>query len=109
MKALEIAAATVPGRIRDVTLALEAGQVVGLVGPNGSGKSTLLQVAAGLLPGGAVRWGGRPLEGIPMRDRGRLASWVPQETRFEFGFSVRAVVEQGRFAHRDDGQGVDAA
>jgi iron complex transport system ATP-binding protein len=109
LKALEIDAATVPGRIEGVCLDLEAGQVVGLVGPNGSGKSTLLQVAAGLLPGGAVRWSGRPLAEIPILDRGRLAAWVPQETRFEFGFTVRAVVEQGRFAHADDGAGVDAA
>jgi iron complex transport system ATP-binding protein len=34
---------------------------------------------------------------------------VPQEARFEFGFSVRAVVAQGRFAHGDDNAGVDAA
>jgi iron complex transport system ATP-binding protein len=109
MKALEIDAATVPGRIEGVTLALEAGQVVGLVGPNGSGKSTLLQVAAGLLPGGDVRWNGRALADIPILDRGRLAAWVPQETRFEFGFTVRAVVAQGRFAHADDGAGIDSA
>jgi ABC-2 type transport system ATP-binding protein len=35
--------------LRDCTLAIPAGRVVGLVGPNGAGKTTLLQLAAGLL------------------------------------------------------------
>jgi iron complex transport system ATP-binding protein len=34
---------------------------------------------------------------------------VPQEARFEFGFSVRSVIGQGRFAHGDDGAGVEEA
>lgn len=109
LNALVVSAATVPGRIAEVSLSLAPGQVVGLVGPNGSGKSTLLQVAAGLLPGGVVHWRGQPLVKIPALERGRLAAWVPQETSFEFGFSVRSVVGQGRFAHADDGVGVEAA
>ncbi len=110
MNALELDHATVPGRLTDVSLALPAGTLAGLVGPNGSGKSTLLQIAAGLLPpGGDVQWAARPVADIPMADRGRLAAWVPQEARFEFGFTVRSVVAQGRFAHGDDGHGVDDA
>jgi ABC-2 type transport system ATP-binding protein len=35
--------------LRDCTLAIPVGKVVGLVGPNGAGKTTLLQLAAGLL------------------------------------------------------------
>jgi len=107
---LEIRAATVPDRLHDLSLQLPRGSLVGLVGPNGSGKSTLLQVAAGLLPApGAVRWDGRAIDSIPMVERGRMTTWVPQEARFEFGFSVRSVVAQGRFAHGDDDHGVDEA
>lgn len=108
--ALELVGVTVPGRIRDASVRLAPGRVVGLVGPNGSGKSTLLQVAAGLLPAsGEVRWHDQRLANIPILERGRRAAWVPQEARFEFGFAVRAVVAQGRFAHGDDDQGVDEA
>ena len=35
--------------LRDCTLAIPAGRVVGLVGPNGAGKTTLLHLAVGLL------------------------------------------------------------
>ena len=108
--ALLLRGATVPGRLADVSLRLPPGTIAGLIGPNGAGKSTLLQVAAGLLPAaGTIAWAGRPLETIPVLERGRCAAWVPQEARFEFGFSVQAVVAQGRFAHGDDGTGVDAA
>jgi iron complex transport system ATP-binding protein len=108
--ALTIANAAVAGRLEGIDLALPAGKLVGLVGPNGSGKSTLLQVAAGLLDTpGTVHWAGRSVPRIPSMERGRLAAWVPQEARFEFGFAVRSVVAQGRYAHGDDEAGVDEA
>jgi iron complex transport system ATP-binding protein len=110
MTALTIANASVSGRIEGVSLALAPGMLAGLVGPNGSGKSTLLQVAAGLLPTtGRVSWSDRDVTKILIPERGRLAAWVPQEARFEFGFSVRSVVAQGRYARGDDERGVDAA
>ena len=110
MSALELREVCVPGRLAPVTLALGPGQMAGLVGPNGSGKSTLLQAACGLLPHtGEVRWLGQPLARLPVNERGRMTAWVPQEAHFEFGFSVRAVVAQGRYAHGDDGRGVEEA
>ncbi len=108
VNALDLVGVNVPDRLHEVSLALAPGTLAGLVGPNGSGKSTLLQIAAGLLPGGGtVRWGGRPLGGIPMIERGRETAWVPQEAQFEFGFTVRSVVAQGRYAHGDDEHGVE--
>jgi ABC-2 type transport system ATP-binding protein len=49
--------------LRDCSLTIPAGKVVGLVGPNGAGKTTLLQLAAGLLTpttGTITVLGGRP-------------------------------------------------
>ena len=111
MNSLDVTGASVPGRLAATTLALPQGKVIGLVGPNGAGKSTLLQVAAGLLPsaGGRVLWNGRPLSGLSGLERAQCAAWMPQEAHFEFGFSVRTVVAQGRYAHGDDGAGVDEA
>ena len=55
--------------VRDVTLAVEAGEFVSVVGPTGCGKSTLLNMAAGLLAPstGRVRVFGEPLAGLNRR------------------------------------------
>jgi sulfonate transport system ATP-binding protein len=52
--------------VKDVTLAIGAGEFVSVVGPTGCGKSTLLNVAAGLLKpsSGTLRVFGEPLTGV---------------------------------------------
>ena len=66
--------------LRDCTLAIPAGQVVGLVGPNGAGKTTLLHLAVGLLAptAGTIEvLGGRPAESPAQLGR---VGFVAQET-----------------------------
>src|SRR3546814_6938739 len=41
--------------VRDVSVSLEGGSIVGLLGPNGAGKSTLLRLLVGLLEPDAGR------------------------------------------------------
>ena len=56
-----------------VDLAVEAGQIHGLIGPNGSGKSTLMKCIAGALvpDAGAVRFAGRDITRTPPAARAR--------------------------------------
>ncbi len=65
--------------LRDVSLRVDAGEVVALLGPNGAGKSTLLQILAGVLQptSGTVRVGNLVLPGDERRV-GRVVGFVPQ-------------------------------
>lgn len=53
--------------VKDVSLAVEAGQVLGVMGPNGSGKTTLFNLVSGaLVPDeGEIRFLGQPTTGLP--------------------------------------------
>ncbi|WP_456445984.1 ABC transporter ATP-binding protein [Oceanithermus sp.] len=60
--------------LRDLSLAVERGEVVALLGPNGVGKTTLLRVIATLIrpQRGTVRLFGRPARALEV-ERGRIA------------------------------------
>jgi ABC-2 type transport system ATP-binding protein len=74
--------------LRDCTIDIPAGHVVGLVGPNGSGKTTLLKLASGQLEptaGGITVLGGRP--GATAAQLARVG-FVAQETPIYAGLTV---------------------
>jgi len=97
-------------RLREMDFRAEPGEHIAILGPNGAGKSTLLNALAGLLPTkGHVAWNGQDLAKIPFLQRGRMLSWLGQESHAEFAFPVRDVVAQGRHAWGDDFAGVDEA
>jgi branched-chain amino acid transport system ATP-binding protein len=75
--------------VRDVTLAVGAGEVVGLLGANGAGKSTVLRAVSGLVrTTGQVLLDGRPLVGSP-EGRARLGvAHVPEGRRLFGAMSV---------------------
>ncbi|OWJ74419.1 LPS export ABC transporter ATP-binding protein [Haematobacter missouriensis] len=77
--------------IRDVSLHLARGEVVGLLGPNGSGKTTCFYAIAGLVmaDGGEVIIDGQNASGLPMYRRARLGiGYLPQEMSIFRGLSV---------------------
>ena len=77
--------------IRDVTLDLARGEVVGLLGPNGSGKTTSFYAIAGLIlpEAGQVIIDGQDVTELPMYRRARLGiGYLPQEMSIFRGLSV---------------------
>ena len=68
--------------VRDVSLSIESGEVVGLLGPNGAGKTTCFYMIVGLVPldQGEIHIDKTELTRLPMHQRARLGlSYLPQE------------------------------
>jgi iron complex transport system ATP-binding protein len=85
-----------------VSMAVDEGELVGLVGPNGAGKTTLLRCLSGVLSpdDGVVTVDGDAVEALGARETSRRIAVVPQDTHLAFDFSVRDVVAMGRTPHR---------
>jgi lipopolysaccharide export system ATP-binding protein len=68
--------------VRDVSLHVDTGEVVGLLGPNGAGKTSAFYLITGLLPadGGAITLDGDDITSLPMHARARRGiGYLPQE------------------------------
>lgn len=68
--------------VKNVSIHVEAGEVVGLLGPNGAGKTTSFYMIVGLVPAddGGITLGERDISRLPMHARARLGvGYLPQE------------------------------
>jgi lipopolysaccharide export system ATP-binding protein len=68
--------------VRDVSLDLDGGEVVGLLGPNGAGKTTSFYMVVGLIDpdAGVVLLGDQDITQLPMHARARRGlGYLPQE------------------------------
>ncbi len=103
LRAEDLAFAYESGRdvFAGITLAIEGGQLVGIVGPNGAGKSTLLRVLSGLLRprSGRVFLDDRPLSDLSNIERARTIAFLPQNVQPAFSLTSAEVVCLGRFPH----------
>lgn len=89
--------------VKDVSLDVQKGEVVGLLGPNGAGKTTSFYMIVGLVRAddGQISIDGEPIEHMPIHRRARMGlSYLPQEAsifrKLNVADNVRAVLELQR-------------
>ena len=86
--------------VRDFSLDLDAGEVVGLLGPNGAGKTTCFYMIVGLVRAdtGRIELDGQDITALPMYKRARLGvGYLPQEPsvfrKLSVADNIRLVLE----------------
>jgi len=86
--------------VRDVSLEVKCGEVVGLLGPNGAGKTTSFYMIVGLVPSdaGAIEVDGVDISSLPIHRRAVMGlSYLPQEAsvfrKLTVEDNIRAVLE----------------
>lgn len=86
--------------VRDVSLEVSSGEVVGLLGPNGAGKTTSFYMMVGLVPldGGDIRLNQKKISHLPIHQRARMGlSYLPQEAsvfrKLNVAENIQAVLE----------------
>ena len=96
--------------VKDVSLTVRKGEIVGLLGPNGAGKTTSFYMIVGLIrtSAGDIKIDGKSVEHMPIHRRARLGlGYLPQEAsifrKLNVEENVRAVLELQRF---NDGERV---
>jgi iron complex transport system ATP-binding protein len=85
--------------LENVDFTVQTGEFFGIIGPNGSGKSTLLRLISGVeAPSeGTVRLRGREVRSYPRKQLARWLAVLQQDSLPPVGFTVREVVEMGRY------------
>ena len=97
--------------VRDVSLEIKQGEVVGLLGPNGAGKTTCFYMIVGLVgaTSGNIFIDSLEITKMPMYQRARLGiGYLPQEASIFRGmtveeniYSVLEIVEQNEFKRKE--------
>lgn len=94
--------------LSDISLDVNAGEVLAIIGPNGSGKTTLLRamVAEQALSAGSVSFRGKAITDWRSRELAQSLAVLPQKSVLNFPFTGREVVALARTPH-NTGQKID--
>lgn len=107
MDLMSIQNLSVTRRLSDISLNLQAGEIIGLIGPNGSGKSTLLNALAGLLDySGKISLAGQNIKHLNPTDKARRIALQPQFIDSVWALSVHDIVSIGRLPWGDSDQAI---
>ncbi|KEO80303.1 ABC transporter ATP-binding protein [Paenibacillus polymyxa] len=89
--------------LKNISWSVDEGTWWGIIGPNGSGKSTLLHLLSGVdqPTSGNVQIYGKRVGSYSRKELSRLIAVLQQEGLPPVGYTVREVVEMGRFPHQD--------
>jgi lipopolysaccharide export system ATP-binding protein len=86
--------------VKDVSMKVHSGEVVGLLGPNGAGKTTCFYMIVGLIPcdNGSIKLGDKDLTRQPMHLRAREGiGYLPQEAsvfrKLSVGQNIMSILE----------------
>lgn len=87
--------------LKDINVNFPAGEISTIVGPNGCGKTTLLQCLNGVsqVTAGSILLNGEDYLNLPVRERAKRLSFLPQVRTIIPSLPVKTLVEHGRFPH----------
>ena len=90
-----------PFRLAPLSLAVERGEILGVIGPNSAGKTTLIRLLTRVVrpSAGEIFLDGRALASLSGADLARDVAVVPQELPQAFPFTVEQLVLMGRYPH----------
>ncbi|MDE7476945.1 MAG: ABC transporter ATP-binding protein [Lachnospiraceae bacterium] len=87
--------------LNDISVCFHKGEITTVIGPNSCGKTTLLQCLNGSskVTSGSIRLDDMDYLTLPLKDRARRLSFLPQVRTIIPALPVKTLVEHGRFPH----------
>ena len=89
--------------LKDISISVNAGEILSIVGPNGSGKSTFLKILSGDLKPttGDVFYNDVEIDNISILNRAKLRSVMTQSPQIVYDFTAREIIEMGWISKGD--------
>lgn len=87
--------------LKNVSFNIESGELWGITGPNGGGKSTLFRCLLNFLriDSGLIEINNINIKNLSTAKMAKLVSYVPQDNKTPFSYTVREIVLMGRSPH----------